>query len=131
MKAKTRSIIIITALVLLALPVYSQGRTSEVEIKTSSQCEMCKESIERFMTFERGVRNAVLDLESAILTVRFNSRRTDLESLRNAVAGLGYDADDVPGCTEAYAKLPACCKKPDDPDAVPHIPACCSDPDLN
>ena len=129
MKTITLIVFASIASMLVAAPVFSQGRISEVEIRTSAQCEMCKESIERFMTFERGVRYAMLDPESKVLTLRFNNRRADIGNLRDAMAGLGYDADDVPGCPEAYAELPACCKKPDDPDTIPHVPACCSDPD--
>ena len=100
---------------------YSQSRNiEEVEIKTSAQCPMCKESIEKMLTFERGVRHALLDLETKIVTVRYNSRRTDADILRKAITKLGYDADDKEGDSEAYANLPACCKKPDDPNHVPH-----------
>ena len=91
-----------------------------MDIKTSAQCPMCKESIEEMLTFERGVRLAVLDMETKAVTVRYNIRRTDPEKLRKAISKLGYDADDIEGDSEAYDKLPACCKKPDDPDHKSH-----------
>jgi periplasmic mercuric ion binding protein len=100
---------------------FSQGRnTEELEIKTSAQCPMCKESIEKMLTFERGVRNALLDMETKKVTVRYNSRRTNPDNLRKAINKLGYDADDKEGDPEAYSNLPACCKKPGDPDHVSH-----------
>jgi hypothetical protein len=39
-----------------------------------------------------------------------------LRTLRKAVSDVGYDADDMSADPEAYKDLPACCKKPDDPD---------------
>ncbi len=108
-------------LMLFSSAGYSQLRnTEEVEIKTSAQCPMCKESIEEMLTFERGVRHALLDMETKIVAVRYNSRRTDADRLRKAITKLGYDADDMEGDSEAYANLPACCKKPDDPNHVAH-----------
>ena len=116
-----RIISLAALLMLYSSAGYSQLRNSEeVEIKTSAQCPMCKESIEEMLTFERGVRHALLDMETKKVTVRYNSRRTDADRLRKAITKLGYDADDMEGDSEAYANLPACCKKPDDPSHVAH-----------
>jgi periplasmic mercuric ion binding protein len=121
MKSMIRIFTIAILLMVFSSPSYSQRRNvSEVEIKTSAQCPMCKESIERTLTFERGVRHALLDMETKKVTVRYNSRRTDPDILRNAITGLGYDADQKEGDPEAYAELPGCCKKPDDPDHFTH-----------
>ena len=108
-------------LILFSANSYTQSRnTAEVDIKTSAQCPMCKESIEKTLTFERGVRHALLDLDTKKVTVRYNPRRTDTDKLRKAITKTGYDADDKEGDPEAYAILPACCKKPDDPDHESH-----------
>ncbi len=106
---------------LFVTTAFSQLRnTQEVEIKTSAQCPMCKESIEKMLTFERGVNHALLDMETKKVVVKYNSRRTDPEILRKAITRLGYDADEMNGDSEAYANLPACCKKPDDPAHIGH-----------
>jgi periplasmic mercuric ion binding protein len=121
MKSFIKLISIAALLILVQSTGYSKLRnTEEVEIKTSAQCPMCKESIEEMLTFERGVRHALLDMETKIVAVRYNSRRTDADRLRKAITKLGYDADDMEGDSEAYANLPACCKKPDDPNHVTH-----------
>ena len=72
------------------------------------------------LTFERGVRLALLDMDTKKVTVRYNPRRTDPGKLRKAITKIGYDADDMEGDPGAYANLPACCKKPGDPDHLPH-----------
>jgi periplasmic mercuric ion binding protein len=108
-------------LLLISSSAFAQNRnTEELEIKTSAQCPMCKESIEKMLTFERGVRNAVLNMETKKVTVSYNSRRTNPDNLRSAITMIGYDADDREADPQAYKKLPACCKKPDDPDHVGH-----------
>ena len=119
---KSLKIILTSAVMLIfVLPASAQlFRTEEVEIKTSAQCPMCKEAIEEHLTFERGVRHALLDMETKKVTVRYSPGRTNPDRLRKAITTLGYDADEMEGDSEAYANLPACCKKPDDPDHVAH-----------
>jgi periplasmic mercuric ion binding protein len=121
MNSKSRFFSIVAFAFLISTATYSQNRnTDEVKIKTSAQCPMCKESIEKMLTFERGVRHALLDMETKEVTVRYNNRRTDPEKLRKAITKIGYDADDQQGDEKAYSELPGCCKKPDDPEHVKH-----------
>jgi periplasmic mercuric ion binding protein len=121
MKLTIRLLSIAVLLTMILSTANSQGRNiREVEIMTSAQCPMCKESIEKMLTFERGVRHALLDMETKKVTVRFSTRRTDTDILRKAINKLGYDADDMEGDPEAYADLPACCKKPEDPHHIAH-----------
>ena len=112
---------VILMTLLLAAGVYAQdGKLGEVKIKTSSQCEDCKERIEEALAFEKGVRKSELDLETQILTVSYKKGKTTPEKIRKAISKAGYDADDVAADPKAYTKLPACCKKPDDPDHEGH-----------
>lgn len=87
----------------------------EIEIQTSAQCGMCKTRIEKAMAYEKGVKSATLNTKDAVLTVEYKNWKTSAEDIRNAISLVGYDADTIPANTKAYVKLPACCKKPDDP----------------
>jgi periplasmic mercuric ion binding protein len=89
----------------------NQKKDAEVKIQTSAQCGMCKERIEKSMVFEKGVKALTLDLETKILTVTYNEKKTDPEKLRKAITKIGYDADDLEAEPSAYDKLPDCCKK--------------------
>ncbi|HRY33215.1 MAG TPA: heavy metal-associated domain-containing protein [Bacteroidales bacterium] len=94
----------------------SAKNTAEISVKTSAVCGMCKERIEKGLAFEKGVKEASLDLKTKMVTVTYKVRKTDPDKIRKAISRLGYDADDVPADEKAYGKLPACCKK----DAAPH-----------
>ncbi len=85
---------------------------ASIDIKTSSQCEMCKDKLEGGIGIEPGVKEVNLNLENKILTVKYNTKKTNPDKLRLAVSKLGYDADGVAADAVAYEKLPACCKKP-------------------
>ena len=87
------------------------AQAGELKIKTSAQCSMCKEAIEKALSFEKGVKYANLDVDSKVLTIRYKASKTSPDKLRQAVAKVGYDADQVPAVQAAYDKLPDCCKK--------------------
>lgn len=86
-------------------------KTEEIKIKTSSVCNMCKKTIEKSMAYEKGVKSAILDVDSQVLTVAFFPNKTNPDKLRRAVTLTGYDADQVPANERAYNKLEDCCKK--------------------
>jgi len=100
--------------------INSQSKMDTIIINTSAQCSMCKERIEKNLAYEKGVKSSGLDLKTKAVTVVYDTRKTDAEKIRKAISDIGYDADNVPADQAAYDKLPACCKKPDDPNAAPH-----------
>lgn len=97
-------------------PGVKAQKMDTIVIKTSAQCGMCEDRIEKALAYERGVKEFDLNLEDKKATVVFKTQKTSADKLRKAISDVGYDADDVSADPEAYKDLPACCKKPDDPD---------------
>jgi periplasmic mercuric ion binding protein len=92
-----------------------------VTIKTPTvQCESCKNRIEGYLKREDGVQKATVDFKRKTTKVTFVAERTNIENIKTAIANAGYDADDVTADTEAYKKLPKCCKKPEDGGGSEH-----------
>ncbi|MFT6865417.1 MAG: mercuric ion binding protein [Cyclobacteriaceae bacterium] len=85
-------------------------KIQKIEIKTSAICEMCQFAIEKEMAFEKGVKSASLDLDTKLLTVMYNDKKTSSELIRKRVALTGYHADDIPRDSAAYTNLPKCCQ---------------------
>ncbi|MCK9219602.1 MAG: heavy-metal-associated domain-containing protein [Bacteroidales bacterium] len=103
-------------LVLFLLVFTSTGmaqnkKNDTIKIKTSAVCNQCKDRIETGLAYEKGVKDVSLDVETKIVTIKYNTKATTPEELRKKISNLGYDADDVPAVKAAYDKLPACCKK--------------------
>ncbi|MES2591383.1 MAG: heavy metal-associated domain-containing protein [Bacteroidota bacterium] len=97
--------------ILIISPAKAQEGTAELKVKTSAVCDMCKETIEKELAFEKGVKRSTLDVPSKIVTVVYNPNKTTPEKIRLAISKAGYDADDVKANPKAYNKLDACCKK--------------------
>lgn len=104
-------IAIISALSLANAQEEAKTKIITAEIKTSAQCEQCKERIEKAVKKLDGVEFAELNVETKILTVKFEEEDINLEKIKKTVNKTGYDADDMPADKRAYAKLPKCCQK--------------------
>ena len=102
-----------TILTIVLAGVFSSAiaSTDTLKIKTSAQCEDCKERIENKLSFTKGVKSAKLDLTTKEVTVVYDSKKTNPELIKTAITKVGYDADTVPAEKKAYDKLPKCCKK--------------------
>jgi periplasmic mercuric ion binding protein len=113
MKTKIqKSIFIIALFTVFTTAINAQtANVSELKLKTSAVCETCKETIEKALAFEKGVKKSDLDVASKIVTVTYNPQKTTPEKIRQAIANAGYDADDVKANPKSFKKLPDCCKK--------------------
>jgi copper chaperone CopZ len=70
---------IVSVLVFLTgINAYSQDMAS-IDIKTSSQCEMCKDKLESGIGIEPGVKEVNLNLDTKVLTVKYNNKKTTPE----------------------------------------------------
>jgi copper chaperone CopZ len=87
----------------------------EVKIKTSAICDMCKERIEKNLTLSKGVKEAILDLETKVVTVKYNDKKTNVNQLKKVITTTGYDADEVMANQKSHDKLPSCCQKGAEP----------------
>ncbi|MBX3044620.1 MAG: heavy-metal-associated domain-containing protein [Candidatus Kapabacteria bacterium] len=103
-------IFVILSIIVLTYIADSQEIKSTIEIKTSAICEHCKENIEKALNKVAGVEKSNLDLDTKVATVKYDSTRTNVDELRNAISKAGYNADDVKRDGRAYKRLPKCCK---------------------
>jgi copper chaperone CopZ len=111
-KVKMLLLSMLIALMSMSANAQTQGKNQEtVQIKTSAVCDMCKKTLEKAMAYEKGVKASTLDVDSKVLTVVFDSRKTNADNVRKAVTETGYDADNLPAQERAYNRLDDCCKK--------------------
>ena len=89
---------------------FGQKKIEEAVIQTSAQCGDCKERIEGKLNYTKGVVFAELDLESKKVTVRYKTKSISLQEIKQAIASVGYSADDVKAREEDVLKLPKCCQ---------------------
>ncbi len=105
-----KKIISLFTLILLSI-TGSKAQIIESKITTSGQCEHCKETIEKNIRFEKGVKKVAFDEKMHVVTVKYDETKTNLKDIQIAISKLGYDADSISADPKAYEKLNACCKK--------------------
>ena len=91
--------------------------TQKAIIKTSISCDHCKQCetcgglLEKTLIKQKGIQMIVLDEKKMTISVVFNSKKTNLETIKTAISNLGYDADEIKANPAAYQKLDGCCKE--------------------
>lgn len=117
---KTVKSILIVFLTVLSLQntVAQNGKKNEKAIiKTAiycdhcKQCETCGKNFQSEILKIKGVKMYDLDEKNMTITVYYNGQKTNLNTIKNAISKLGYDADEVKADVAAYDKLDGCCKK--------------------
>ena len=88
------------------------AQTDTLVVKTSVLCDECKERIEHDLSFAKGVKSNVVNLETKEVTVVYNSAKTDPQKIREAITKIGYSADSLKADQKAFNKLPLCCREP-------------------
>lgn len=114
MKTVSKSLIVLLILSLaISSAVYASVKKSEIAtIKTSAICGSCKKRIEKVLLATPGVEEAILNLNTKRVKVKFESSKVTVVQLRQVIADTGYDADEVKKNEEAFNKLPECCQRP-------------------
>jgi periplasmic mercuric ion binding protein len=106
----------------LSNDVFAQIKVSDkAVIKTPGvSCDLCKDRVEFFVSKEYGVSTVRCDIRKKTTTVTWLTDRTNLETIKVAIANLGFDADDIEAEETAYQRLPKECKRPEEkPKTLP------------
>lgn len=99
---------------LFTLGIFSckTASTSSEKIETFKvlgNCEKCKATIENSVKVD-GVLEKDWNVESKLMTVKFDTVKITLQGIQQLIAKAGYDNDGFYGDDYAYAKLEACCQ---------------------
>ncbi|MDR7131707.1 cation transport ATPase [Algoriphagus sp. 4150] len=101
---------LILTLIIAVFAFAVQAQVKTIGIQTSAICEMCKATLEKDLTFEKGVKSVNLDLETKVLNIAYLDSKTNPDKLRKRVTMVGYHADSLKRDPKAYEKLDECCK---------------------
>lgn len=101
-------------LMLVAVRTHAQdadhSKFASVDIHSNAVCDMCQTTIQTEMLYVKGVQAVKVNLETNTIHVDYKANKTDPDKLRQAVAKLGYMADNVMPDAAARKALPDCCQ---------------------
>lgn len=87
----------------------SPSATATETFKVWGQCGMCKTRIEKTAKTE-GASTALWDEKSQMLSVTFDTVKTNKEALSKKLATVGHDTEKFKAPDDVYANLPDCCQ---------------------
>jgi periplasmic mercuric ion binding protein len=80
------------------------------KVRVSGTCDMDKRRIEKAAYSVKGVKSAIWDLDTRMLTVKYDSFKTNtIDLVQQKVAEKGNDTEKYKANDEVYNKLPECC----------------------
>ena len=103
------SYLIIITFVLGLLSCNQSTPVKTVTFKVWGNCEKCKKTIESSVAI-KGVNEKDWNIESKLMTVKFDTTIVSLNEVEQLIANAGYDNDLYYGDDYAYAKLESCCQ---------------------
>lgn len=91
-----KKIIVLIVAVLFCLPLSYAGKPQKVIKRvvyvTDLDCEHCAEKIRENISFEKGVKDLKVEVDTKKVEVKFDAAKNDTLSLRKAINKLGYSA---------------------------------------
>lgn len=94
----------------------AQKSNQKAVIKTTLHCDHCKQCETCGLKFNtemlkiKGVKMYELDEKAQTFTIYYNPKKTTLQEIKQGIARLGYDADEIKATEEGLATLDGCCK---------------------
>ncbi|KGE15208.1 TonB-dependent receptor domain-containing protein [Sphingobacterium deserti] len=79
-----------------------------IQFEVAGNCGLCKQRIEKAAKI-KGVDEAVWDMETNMATVSYNKEKTTSQEIKQAIANVGHDTDEIRANDDVYAKLHECC----------------------
>lgn len=111
-----KSICFLALLFFVINKVSAQKMNQKAVIKTTLNCNHCKECETCELEFKtemlniKGIKMYELDDKKMTFTVYYNSKKTDFQTIKIAISKLEYDTDEEKTDPKAYENLDGFCK---------------------
>lgn len=80
----------------------------KISFEVAGNCGLCKQRIEKAAKID-GVTEANWDIQTNIASVSFDPEKTSATAIKQAIADVGHDTDEIRAKDEVYEKLHECC----------------------
>lgn len=111
-----KRIILVLGIILMGLAGQAQNKSAKITFEVDGVCMMCKKRIEKAALKTKGVKMANWNVKSHQLSLIINEKKTNKETVQQAIANVGHDTGKFIAPQKVYDNLPACCKYRDKKD---------------
>jgi len=103
-----------------AATTQAQNKNAKATLEVDGVCMMCKDRIEKAAIRTKGVKSATWNVDTHLLNMIFDERKTDLATIEGNIAAVGHDTKNVTATLEAYNSVHACCRYRDEGVQLDH-----------
>jgi copper chaperone CopZ len=90
------AIAMFTAMSVNAQKIEKADKWQKVTIQTNGSCHTVKDKIEKGLAYEKGVKDVVYDATTSKVQITYDSGKTNVQNLKDAIVKLGYKVDVAP-----------------------------------
>lgn len=103
-------VIYLLASLIFIVSACGSKNNAQLDFKVLGNCSMCEKNIETALKDQPGIQSADWNVDTKMLSVKYDSTKTNAGDIYKKVAATGYDSEKSKGSDEAYAKLHECCQ---------------------
>ncbi len=85
-------------------------KNTKVSIQVDGICLMCKKRIEKAALNTKGVKYAVWNPKTHLLSLIINERKTNVKTIQKNIVTAGHDTKTMKATEEAYNSIMQCCR---------------------
>lgn len=105
-----RKVLVVISFMLLGVTAQAQKKNAKVAIEVDGVCMMCKKRIEKAALSTKGVKFAVWDLKTHMLSLVIDERKTNIKAIQKKMASVGHDTKEIKATDKVYNSIDPCCK---------------------
>ncbi len=106
--------LITVVVVCIGMFAFSQNKNANASIEVDGVCVMCKERIEKAAIRTKGVKSAVWNVDTHVLKLIYDERKTNVTTISKKLASVGHDTKEIKATEEQYQSVHPCCKYRDE-----------------
>ena len=93
---------------------FSQNKNANASIEVDGVCVMCKERIEKAAIRTKGVKSAVWNVDTHVLKLIYDARKTNVTTISKKLASVGHDTKEIKATEAQYQSVHPCCRYRDE-----------------
>ena len=86
-----------------------KNKNAKYTFEVNGNCEQCQKRIQKAAFSVSGVKMAMWNVESHQMTVLLNEEKCSVLAVKQAIAKVGHDTDEVKADDVVYQNLHGCC----------------------
>ncbi|MDT7832495.1 metal transporter [Flavobacteriaceae bacterium S356] len=97
-------------MICLSAEAQKKRKNAKVSIEVDGVCMMCKKRIEKAALNTKGVKFALWNVKTHMLSLIIDERKTDVKTIQKNIAAVGHDTKGIRAKDHVYNSIDPCCK---------------------